>query len=185
VLGVGDGLADVLELVLGSGLGLGEDVGGGDDELSVGEGDAVSVGEGDAVSVGDGVEVSAGVDVSVGDELEVSLGDAVGVSAGDRAAELVLGTMAAVSTAVFGGERHVVLGGATVAVPACAASDAPNAVKPRMLNPATVPSAARLRISALTRATSLLSGSQAVGTCRTSRLLTLFVPVLTAPASGR
>jgi hypothetical protein len=96
-LGVGDGLAGVLALVLGSGLGLGEEVGGGEDELSVGDGEGVSVGDGVEVSVGDGVEVSVGdgvevslldsVGVSVGDAVEVSVGDAVGVSAGDRAAE--------------------------------------------------------------------------------------------------
>jgi hypothetical protein len=143
VLGDGDGLAGALELVLGSGLGLGEE--------------EVSLGVGVAVSVGDAVVVS------VGDAVLVSVGDAVEVSAGDAAAELVLWTKAAVSTVVVGGAAQIVLTGTTGAVTACAARDSPKVVKPRMVNPATVPSAARLRISALTRATSLPSGSQAVG----------------------
>ena len=185
MLGDGDGLAGALELVLGSGLGLGEE----EVSLGVGVGVGVAVSAGDAVSVGDGVVVSVsvgdGVVVSVDDAVLVSVGDAVEVSAGDAAAELVLWTKAAVSTVVVGGAAQIVLIGATGAVIACASRDSPKVVKPRMVKPATVPSAARLRISALTRATSLPSGSQAVGTCRTSCLLTLFVPVLKAPASGR
>lgn len=187
MLGVGDGLAGVLELVLGSGLGLGEEVGGGEDELSPGVGVAVSVGDGMSVDDAAVVSVSVGdgVVVSVGDAVLVSVGDGVEVSAGMAMSEPVLWTRAAVSTAVVGGAAQIVLTGATGAATACAARDSPKRVKPRMVNPATVPSAARLRISALTRATSLPSGSQAVGTCRTSRLLTLFVPVPKAPASGR
>ena len=125
VLGVGDGLAGVLELVLGSGLGLGEEVSGGEDELSPGVGVEVSVGDG--VSVDDAAVVSVsvgdGVVVSVGDAVLVSVGDGVEVSAGMAMSEPVLWTIAAVSTAVVGGEAHIVLGGATGAVTACAARD--------------------------------------------------------------
>jgi hypothetical protein len=194
VLGVGDGLAALeLGLALGSGLALGEEVGGGDDEVSLGDAVGVSVGDGLELSVGDAVEVSLGdgVAVSVGDGLEPSVGDAVGVSASSAAVRTAVfpavfpAVFTAVSNAVFGSDEQVVLDAATCAVAASAASDDPNAVKPRMVNPATVPSAARPRITALTRATSLPSGSQAVGICRTSHLLTLFVSVRKAPASER
>jgi hypothetical protein len=194
VLGDGDGLVGVLELALGSGLALGEEDGDVDDELSVGGAVGVSVGDGLELSVGDGegVSVGDGLELSVGDAVEVSVGEAVGVSASDSAAvstavlpAVVPAVFAAVSNAVVGSDEQVALGGATGAADACAACDSPNAVKPRMVNPATVPSAARLRITALTRATSLPSCSQAVGTCRTSRLLTLFVLVLKAPAPER
>lgn len=184
VLGDGDGLVGVLELALGSGLALGEEDGDVDDELSVGDavgvsvGDGLelSVGDGDDVSVGDGLELSVGdaVEVSVGDcdgvpvgdALELSLGDAVGVSASINAAvstavvpAVFRAVFTDVSNAVFGSDEQVVLGGEGGAVTARAASDSPNAVKPRMVNPATVPSATRLRVCSLTRATSFPSGS--------------------------
>ena len=145
-------------------------------ELSVGDGEGVSVGDGDGVSVGDGLELSVGDaavvsvgdgdGVSVGDALELSLGDVVGVSAGINAAVSTAvvpagfpAVFTAVSNAVFGSDEQVVLGGEGGAVTARAASDSPNAVKPRMVNPATVPSATRLRVCSLTRATSFPSGS--------------------------
>jgi hypothetical protein len=160
LLGVGVGVG-VLALMLGSGLGVGVGVAdvvsdGAGVELSVGVGVGLSVGDGVEVSAGDGAEVSDGdgdgAEVSDGDGVALSDGDGVEVS--DGAGAVLLVTMA-VSTAVFGGAAHAVFVLVMGTIVASAIMAWPNTPKPRMLNPAAAPSAARLTIRALTRATSL------------------------------
>ena len=140
------GTGGVLEVVLGSGLGLG--LAG----VLEGEGLGLTDGDGVEVSDGDGVEVSDGdgVEVSDGD------GDAADVSDGDGDGLTSLVTNAAVSTADLGGDEHVVVAWAMGAMDASAAGDR-MVPKPRMVNPAAAHSAARLANSVLTTVSSIRS----------------------------
>jgi hypothetical protein len=107
------------------------------------------------VELGDGLALADGdgVDVSDGEALAVADGDA---DADEPVAAGPLGTRAAVSTDVLGGDAQIVPAacGATAADAACARTGP----KPRTMPPAAAHAMARLAVSVLTTASPIRSG---------------------------
>lgn len=159
-LGVGDGLGDVVAVELGLGLGLGLelaevllDVGLGLEEVPDGDGEDVL--EADVLGLDEGLlpeESDAEADGDTTGEAGLLFVAELPGDAEVLAGELLFAADA-VSTASFGTDEHAALTSGALAV--VTATAAPNMPKPKNMNPVSAPSAAGLRISALTCRTSL------------------------------